>query len=42
MKTLARDQDKRDILRRLKTIGPDSTRLWGRMSAHQNLRQFGS
>ena len=35
MKSLAREQDRADILRRLKTVGPDSTRRWGRMSAHQ-------
>jgi hypothetical protein len=35
MKTLARASDKGEILRRLKTIGPGSTRRWGRMSAHQ-------
>jgi hypothetical protein len=35
MKTLAREIDRADILRRLKTLGPDSTRRWGRMSAHQ-------
>jgi hypothetical protein len=35
MKTLAREIDRADILRRLKTVGPDSTRRWGRMSAHQ-------
>ena len=35
MKTLARAQDKAEILRRLKTLRPDSVRQWGRMSAHQ-------
>ena len=35
MRSLAREQDRADILRRLKTVGPDSTRRWGRMSAHQ-------
>lgn len=35
MKSLARDQDRVEILRRLTTVGPDTTRLWGRMSAHQ-------
>jgi hypothetical protein len=35
MKTMARERDKKDILRRLKTVRPDSTRRWGRMSAHQ-------
>ena len=35
MKTLARAQDKEEILRRLRTIHPGSPRQWGRMSAHQ-------
>jgi hypothetical protein len=35
MKTLARAQDIEEILRRLRTIHPGSTRQWGRMSAHQ-------
>ena len=35
MKTLARACDKAEIVRRLKTISPDSPRRWGRMSAHQ-------
>lgn len=35
MKTLASEHDKAEILRRLKTIGPDSRRQWGRMSVHQ-------
>ena len=35
MKTLARAQDKEEILRRLRTIHPGSTRQWGRMSVHQ-------
>jgi hypothetical protein len=35
MKSLARAGDKADILRRLKTIRPDSPRRWGRMSPHQ-------
>src|SRR5262245_8656366 len=35
MKTLARDSDKTEILRRLKTLQPASVRRWGRMSAHQ-------
>jgi uncharacterized protein DUF1569 len=35
MKTLAREQDITDIQQRLKTIRPDCTRRWGRMSPHQ-------
>ena len=35
MKTLARAQDKADVLRRLQALGVESARRWGRMSAHQ-------
>jgi len=35
MKTMAQEQDKAEILRRLRTIRSDSRRRWGRMSAHQ-------
>ena len=35
MKTLARDDCRSEIVRRLRQIGPSSTRHWGRMSAHQ-------
>ena len=35
MNTLAHEHDKSSILRRLKNIGPQHTRRWGRMSAHQ-------
>ena len=35
MKTLARDRDRIELLQRLKNVRPDSTRRWGRMSAHQ-------
>ncbi len=35
MKTLAQQQAKAEILRRLRTIRADSQRQWGRMSAHQ-------
>ena len=35
MKTLARERDKAEILRRLRTVRPESVRRWGRMSAHQ-------
>jgi hypothetical protein len=35
MKTLASQQDKSEILRRLGNVRPESVRRWGRMSAHQ-------
>jgi hypothetical protein len=35
MKTLAREQDRVEILRRLRAVRPESVRRWGRMSAHQ-------
>jgi hypothetical protein len=35
MKTLATDRDKAEILRRLRSLRPDSVRRWGRMSPHQ-------
>ena len=35
MKTLAREDSKAEILRRLKTVRADSTRRWGTMTAHQ-------
>jgi len=35
MKTLARERDTNEIIRRLRTLRPDSVRRWGRMSAHQ-------
>ena len=35
MKTLARDADMAEILRRLRALRHDSVRRWGRMSAHQ-------
>ena len=34
-KTMARAQDKEEIVRRLRTIRADSGRRWGRMSVHQ-------
>jgi hypothetical protein len=34
VKTLARARDKAEILARLQTIRPDSTRRWGQMTAH--------
>ena len=35
MKTLARERDTAEILRRLRALRHDSVRRWGRMSAHQ-------
>ena len=35
MKTFARPECKAEILRRLRTVGPDTPARWGRMSAHQ-------
>ena len=35
MKSLARERDREEILRRLRKVRPDSVRRWGRMSAHQ-------
>jgi hypothetical protein len=35
LKTLVRPQDKAEILRRLKTVRPESARRWGRMSPHE-------
>jgi len=35
MKTLARPDDKAEIIQRLKAVRPDSVRRWGRMSPHQ-------
>jgi len=35
MKTLARQRDKAEILRRLRQVRPESVRRWGRMSPHQ-------
>ena len=35
MKTLAREGDRSEIVRRLGLVRPDSVRRWGRMSAHQ-------
>ena len=35
MKTLARQRDKDEVLRRLKSVGLETPRRWGRMSAHQ-------
>lgn len=35
MKTLLNARDKDEVLARLQRIGPASSRLWGKMSAHQ-------
>jgi hypothetical protein len=35
MKNLRNAKDQEEIARRLENVGPDSKRLWGRMSAHQ-------
>jgi hypothetical protein len=35
MKTLARDDDKAEILRRLAALTPQSERRWGKMTVHQ-------
>jgi Protein of unknown function (DUF1569) len=35
MKTLSHPRDQHQILRRLKSIRPDTLRKWGKMSAHQ-------
>lgn len=37
MKSLARQQDKAEVLQRLRRLRPESTHRWGRMSAHQML-----
>jgi uncharacterized protein with PIN domain len=41
MKTLARTEDKAEILRRLRTVCPDSARRFGKMSAHQMVCHLG-
>jgi Protein of unknown function (DUF1569) len=41
MKTLARPEDKTEVLRRLRDVRPDSTRRWGRMSAPQMVCHLG-
>src|SRR5258706_8380066 len=35
MKTLANSSDKEELLRRLKTVRPNSQRRWGKMTPHQ-------
>ena len=41
MRTLARPGDLAELLRRLQTVGPNSTARWGRMSAHQMICHLG-
>lgn len=41
MKTLAQDDCRAEIVRRLGTMRPDSPRLWGQMSAHQMISHLG-
>jgi hypothetical protein len=41
VKTLARPRDKAEVLRRLRTVGPESARHWGRMTAHQMVCHLG-
>jgi hypothetical protein len=40
MKTLARERDRADVVRRLRALRLDSTRRWGRMSVHQMVCQL--
>jgi hypothetical protein len=35
MKSLSRERDREEIVRRLRTLRPESVRHWGRMSVHQ-------
>jgi Protein of unknown function (DUF1569) len=35
MKTLSNNLDKQEVLRRLRLVGPDSARRWGKMTAGQ-------
>jgi len=41
MKTLARAQDREELLRRLRTVRADSPRRWGLMTAHQMVCHLG-
>jgi hypothetical protein len=41
MKTLAQPSDKAEILQRLRTVRAESTRRWGRMTAHQMVCHLG-
>lgn len=35
MRSLAREGDKKNLVARIRTVRPETVRLWGRMSAHQ-------
>ncbi|MGH7541871.1 MAG: hypothetical protein ACRELC_12810, partial [Gemmatimonadota bacterium] len=41
MKTLARDRDRTETLRRLREVRSDSAARWGRMSAHEMVCHLG-
>ena len=41
MKTLAHEQCRAELLRRLATVRPESAARWGRMSSHQMLCHLG-
>jgi uncharacterized protein DUF1569 len=41
LRSLANQRDLEDILRRLRTVRPDSARRWGRMTAHQMICHIG-
>ena len=41
MKTLLNPRDKQEIVSRLQKVRPDSSRLWGKMSAHQMVCHLG-
>jgi len=41
MKSLARQHDAAELLRRLRRVRPESPRRWGRMSAHQMVCHVG-
>jgi hypothetical protein len=41
MKTVARERCKAELVRRLRTVRPESARRWGQMSAHQMICHLG-
>jgi uncharacterized protein DUF1569 len=41
MKTIAREACRAELIRRLRTIQPESQRRWGRMTAHQMICHVG-
>ena len=41
MRTLAREGDRRALVRRLRTIAPDSSARWGRMTSHEMICHVG-